>query len=151
MSLSISQLLTKVVEELFKSGDVHRFGKMIAKENTKRVDLARDILGRWNLQSRDGVNFVWADIPDGWSGSTFMSATEAEGIMVAVADKFTLPGTPAPNAVRLTLSTTPDHETLEKGLHAIANILSNPPSSILWRILVPFQSQRVASQSALFW
>jgi len=131
MSLSISQLLTKVVERAFETGAVSEYGDLIAAENTRRVNHARDILKSWDVRSRDGVNYVWVGIPEGWSGSTFMSACEAQKLLVAIADKFTLPGSRAPNAVRLTLSTAEDFDALTSGLLKIDEILSNPPSGLL--------------------
>ena len=131
MSLSISQLLTKVVERVFETGAVEDYGKLIATENTRRVDHARDILKSWDVRSRDGVNYVWVGIPEGWSGSTFMSACEAQKLLVAIADKFTLPGSRAPNAVRLTLSTAEDFDVLTNGLTKIDALLSNPPTGLL--------------------
>ncbi len=131
MSLSISQLLTKVVERLFECGAVEEYGALIAAENTKRVNHTRNILGKWDVQSRNGVNYVWVGIPEGWSGSTFMSACEAQKLLVAVADKFTLPGSIAPNAVRLTLSDPQSLDTLSEGLNKVDAILSNPPSGLL--------------------
>ena len=131
MSLSISQLLTKIVEKVFESGAVDDFGHRITVENTKRVAHTRDILSSWDVRSRDGVNYVWVGIPEGWSGSTLMSACEAQKLLVAVADKFTLPGSRAPNAVRLTLSTAGNFDDLTAGLRKIDDILSNPPTGLL--------------------
>ena len=131
MSLSISQLLTKIVEKVFANGSVDKIGQLIAEENTTRVSHARSILSKWDIRSRDGVNYIWVGIPEGWSGSTFMSACETEKLLVAVADKFTLPGTNAPNAVRLTLSTAGDFEELSVGLQKIDHILNNPPTGML--------------------
>lgn len=131
MSLSISQLLTKMVERVFESGAVEKFGKKIAEENIKRVSHARKTLSKWDVQSRDGVNYIWVSIPQGWSGSTLMSACEAQKLLVAVADKFTLPEMSAPNAVRLTLSTAGTLDDLSAGLQKIDDIFSNPPSGLL--------------------
>lgn len=131
MSLSISQLLTKIVERIFESGAIEEYGVKVAAENTRRVAHAREILRKWDVRSRDGVNYLWVGIPEGWSGSTFMSACEAEGLLVAVADKFTLPGSRAPNAVRLTLSTAEDFDALTSGLQKVDSILTNPPVGLL--------------------
>lgn len=131
MSLSISQLLTRLVERLFETGTVQKYEPLIAAANIERVGLTKDVLKNWTVRSRDGVNFVWVDIPEGWSGSAFMSACEAEGLLVAVADKFTLPQNPAPNAVRLTVSQTNDKETLKAGIQKIDALLSRSPQGIL--------------------
>jgi len=77
------------------------------------------------------VNYVWVGIPEGWSGSTFMSACEAQKLLVAIADKFTLPGSRAPNAVRLTLSTAEDFDVLTNGLTKIDALLSNPALALI--------------------
>lgn len=131
MSLSISQLLTRLVERLFETGTVQKFEPQIAQTNTARVQLSKSLLKKWNVRSKDGVNFLWVDIPEGWSGSAFMSACEAEGILVAVADKFTLPQKSAPNAVRLTVSQTKDEDELKTGIEQIDALLSRPPQGIL--------------------
>lgn len=131
MSLSISQLLTSLVERLFLSGKIDEFGEKIAIENKARVNIARTVLADWPMQHRDGVNFIWVRTPEGWTGSAFLSACEAEGILVGVADKFTLPGICAPNAVRLTLSHTQNHEILRNGLEKVDRILRSAPPPIL--------------------
>ncbi len=131
MSLSISQLLTRLVERLFENGVVDQFGDLIAAENIRRVERAKKILADWDVNSRDGVNYIWVRIPDGWSGSTLMAACEAEKLLVAVADKFTLPGTSAPNAVRLTLSTTQNIDEMAAGLAKLDQILRHPPAALL--------------------
>ena len=93
--------------------------------------MAKDILNRWEISSLDGVNYIWVGLPEGWSGSNLTAACEAKKMLVAVADKFTLPGIHAPNAVRLTLSTVDDLETLTAGLRNIDALLANPPSDML--------------------
>ncbi len=131
MSLSISQLLTKLAERAFRDGLVEEFGKKVAAENIRRVNEARRLLEPWDVRSLDGVNYIWVGIPEGWSGSTLMSACEAAKILVAVGDKFTLPDASAPNAVRLTLSTSGSFNAMSTGLQKINSIFSAPPTGML--------------------
>ena len=131
MSLSISHLLTRLVEQVLREGIVTDVTEKIRAENNLRNEIALDILKDWSTKSHDGVNYVWAEVPDGWTGSALLAACEAEGVLVAVADKFTLPNTVAPNAVRLTLSTAHDHDQLKEGLRTVDRIMRSPPMDLL--------------------
>ena len=130
-SLAMPQPMTSLVERLFVSGAVGEVRARVAAENSARVAIARQVLGRWDVASRERIAFVWLRIPPGWTGSAFHAAMEAEGVVVSPGDVFTVPGGDAPNAVRLTLSSPDDHGTLAEALGRVDAVLSRAPVSIL--------------------
>ena len=131
MSLAISQILTKLVEKSFASGAVADVQAQLASENTARVEIARHVLADWDVASLNTVNYVWIEKPHGWTSSTFLSACEREGILVAAGDAFTLPGSPPPHRARLTLSAARNYDELRAGLEAVDRIVRNPPREML--------------------
>ncbi len=131
LSLSLSHVLTKLAATLFENGSVAKYGPMIASENAKRLELALNLLGRFDVSYVRGVNFIWVEIPRGWRASHFLQACQREHIFVAPGDLFTLPGEPAPNAMRVSLAGADSHEALTKGLTRIADLLSHPPRAML--------------------
>ena len=130
-SLAMPQPMTSLVERLFVSGAVREVRATVAAENSARVKVARRVLGAWDMRTTDRIAFVWLRKPPGWTGSAFLAQMEAEGIAVSAGDNFTLPGEDAPNAVRLTLSSPPDHDALEEGLRRVDAVLKRAPRSIL--------------------
>ena len=131
MSLSISQLLTRLVEQLFQLGIVQDFETKVASENETRVERALEILKDWDVGYRKGVNYIWVNLPEGWSGSSLTVECEAQRILVAAADKFTLPDAHAPNAVRLTLSASKNVDEMVAGIKTFDQILRHSPTSLL--------------------
>lgn len=131
ISLSISMLLTRLVEILFRDGIADDFAHRVRAENTARLEIARNSLADWNMQHQLGINYVWIRKPPAWTPSAFSAACAAKDIQVATGDGFVLPGTPAPNAVRLTLSGAPNMDRLREGLHTIDDILRTPPNRML--------------------
>ena len=131
MSLSISHLLTRMTEQLLNSGAIVDFARRLASENTARVEIARQILANWDVQSRYGVNLIWIRKPDRWTSGAFLTMCERRGVMVAPGDNFTLPGDRAPNSVRLTLSGAPDFPALHAGLKTVDAVLRSGPQGML--------------------
>ncbi len=131
ISLSISMLLTRLVEILFREGIAEDYAHRIRAENTARLEVARSMLSDWDMNSRLGVNYVWMRKPAAWSAPAFSAACAAHDIQVATGDGFVLPDVAPPNAVRLTLSGAPNLDVLQHGLSTINSILHNPPRRLL--------------------
>ena len=96
----------------------------------RRVRTAVNILGQWDIAWRPQVPFLWLKLPQGWRGSTFTRACEAERIRVKSADEFALPDGHAPNAVRISLEPTSDFDAYEGGLRTMSALLAAPPLNV---------------------
>ncbi len=126
----LPQPMLDICTELLLSGSAEQIRQRVETANLKRIHLAVNILGQWNIRWRPDVPFIWLKLPQGWRGSTFVMACEAEGIRIKSADEFALPDGVAPHAVRLALNSTISQEQFEGGLKTIANLLLNPPPNI---------------------
>jgi len=124
------QPILDLCAELIRSGKAEQIRAAVEEAVKHRVRLAVNILGRWDISWRSDIPFIWLKLPQGWRGSTFTTACEAEGIRIKSADEFALPDGHAPHAVRLTLNAIESLDTFEKALERISELLSGRPESV---------------------
>ncbi|QIE44385.1 PLP-dependent aminotransferase family protein [Pseudohalocynthiibacter aestuariivivens] len=126
----LPQPVLDLCAELIRSGEAERIRDLVEREVAHRVQIAVNILGQWDIKWRTDVSFVWLRLPQGWRGSTFAMACEAEGLRIKPADEFAPPDGAAPHAVRLTLNAIAEQSALEDGLRRISALLSRPPVNV---------------------
>lgn len=91
----------------------------------RRVKMAQQKLGAWNLRSSPGCFHVWLSLPQHLSADSFCSAVAELGVKVLPAEIFALETGKRPPAVRLSLGHEASDERFHKGLSDIADVLSN--------------------------
>lgn len=124
------QPMVDTATALFRSGAAEETRQKVESEVARKVRMAINLLGGWDVQWREDAPFVWLRMPQGWRGSTFARACEAEGIRIKPADEFALPDGQAPNAVRVSLNPyMPDRE-LEAALATMSRLLDMPPLAV---------------------
>jgi len=125
----MSQPLVDLSEQLILNGaaDAARIG--INAFNRRRVQIAVNILGRWDIKWRNEVPFLWLQLPLGWRSSSFLRTCEKQGVLLRAADEFALLDGKAPNAVRLTIAANFSEHDFEQALRIISTVLENPPLS----------------------
>lgn len=116
-----------ICAELINSGQAEVIRQRVEDRVRKRVQLALNILGHWDVQWRPDVPFIWIRLPRGWRCSTFMLACGNEGIGIKPADEFALPDGPVPNAVRIGLNPDIADREFEVAMRKLSDILSKPP------------------------
>lgn len=116
--------------ELLRSGQVERVRQAVVESVAQRVKTAVNILGRWEIRWRPDVPFIWLRLPQGWRGSSFAMACEAQGIRIKPADEFALPDGAAPHSVRLALNSSIPEEAYESALKTMSHLLANPPATV---------------------
>nr|WP_309502223.1 PLP-dependent aminotransferase family protein [uncultured Roseovarius sp.] len=126
----LPQPMLDLCAELIRSGEAERIRAQVEAEIARRVRIAVNILGQWDIHWRTDIPFLWLRLPQGWRGSTFAMACEAEGMRIKPADEFAPPDGVAPHAVRLTLNAVADVAALEDGLRRIADLLARPPVNV---------------------
>jgi len=94
------------------------------------IEVAVNTLGKYELNWRADVPFIWLTLPTGWRGSAFTRAAEREGIQIRSADEFALRDGRAPHAVRISINGQIGLEAFEEAMQLLRRILENPPEQI---------------------
>ncbi|MBV1865582.1 MAG: PLP-dependent aminotransferase family protein [Rhodobacteraceae bacterium] len=125
MAQPLIDLATRVIAN--NAADTTRL--RIVEFNRHRIQIAVNILGRWDLRWRKEVPFLWLQLPLGWRGSSFLRACEQNGVLLFAADEFALSDGKAPNAVRISIGATYSEKDFERALRTISSLLEEPPIS----------------------
>jgi len=115
---------------MLASGEAERIRAEVEADARARVRAAVNLLGQWDITWRPEVPFLWLNLPQGWRGSTFTRACEAEGIQIKPADEFALPDGRAPNAVRIGLNAIREPGRFEAALSRVSALLAAPPVNV---------------------
>lgn len=126
----VSQPILDLCQDLLTSGIAADIRSRVLSETTRRVRLAVNTLGAWDLRWREDAPFVYLNMPQGWRASRFAIACEKRGIMIKPADEFALSDGLAPNAVRLALNTCVSDELFVAAMEDMNNLLANPTSLV---------------------
>ena len=100
------------------------------KDVRRYIEVAVNTLGRYDLNWRGDVPFIWLNLPTGWRGSAFTRAAERAGIQIRSADEFALRDGRAPHAVRISINGQIPIEAFEAAMQTLRSILENPPEQI---------------------
>ena len=92
-----------------------------------RQTIAEAILGKYGYKVHSMAQHVWLELPDPWCTDDFVAHAKMRGVLVSPAEAFVAGRSASPYAVRITLGSVPDRETLERGLTTLAEILDEPP------------------------
>ena len=120
--------------EIILSGEAEKVLALKKKEAARRNILARDIFTGSSFRGCSTGFFLWLDLPGPWTGRAFEDAARNAGVRVFGAEKFAVGGTPAPAAVRISLTGTDSRDSLVKGLSVLQGITQAPvplPEGIL--------------------
>ncbi len=126
----LPQPIVDTCAELILSGAAERVRQKVEQVILERVRIAVNVLGQWEIRWRPEVPFIWLKLPQGWRGSTFARACEAEGIRIKPSDEFALPDGHAPNAVRLGLNPDIPIDAFEGALRTLSKLLAMPPANV---------------------
>ncbi|MEM6481000.1 MAG: PLP-dependent aminotransferase family protein [Pseudomonadota bacterium] len=126
----LPQITVDIGAALLRSGGAEQFRRAVQERVAKRVQLAVNRLGQWEINWRVDAPFLWLKLPQGWRGSTFARACETKGIRVKPADEFALADGQAPNAVRLSLDSNLGVGDFELALQTMSGLLSAPPLNV---------------------
>ncbi|MER5171649.1 PLP-dependent aminotransferase family protein [Thioclava sp. GXIMD2076] len=122
--------VTDIVTRLLNSGEALRLRLAAQAEMDRRLKLAINILGGYEISWQEGLSFLWLRLPLGWRGSTFVRMAEAEGVLLRSADEYVLQDGHAPNAVRIALAGGVTENMMCQALGRLTGILQSQPNEI---------------------
>lgn len=101
-------------------------GRKLA-EAARRADLARRVLAGCDFVVPPKGYFLWLRLPEPWRALDFERAAALRGVTVIAGDSFAVGQTPAPAAVRVSLTAARGREELARGLDVLARLVREAP------------------------
>ena len=126
----LPQPMLDICTRLIDTGAAGRIREEVLQIIRKRVQLAVNIMGQWNISWRPEVPFLWLRLPQGWRGSSFAMACEGQGVRIKPADEFSLQDGGAPHSVRIALNMALPEPAFEAALRKVSTLLSQPPANV---------------------
>jgi DNA-binding transcriptional MocR family regulator len=114
---------------MLTSGDAERNLTIIHNEMKKRIAIAVDALGEFDLRYQQGGFHIWLTLPEPWRLSEFVSRAAEQGVIVKSGELFAPPGGSVAPAVRLSLSSPQTIEQLQLGVDTLKALLQSNPVS----------------------
>ncbi|MDR3641417.1 MAG: PLP-dependent aminotransferase family protein [Humidesulfovibrio sp.] len=96
-------------------------------EAARRNEVAHRVLAGCAFAALPHGYFIWLMLPEPWRAADFERAAALRGVVVIAGDAFAVGQTPAPAAVRVSLSAARNREELERGLTVLAELLREAP------------------------
>jgi DNA-binding transcriptional MocR family regulator len=96
-------------------------------EAARRNEMARVLLAGREFAGLNNGYFIWLALPEPWRAADFERAAALRGVVVIAGEAFALGQTPAPAAVRVSLSAARSRQELEQGLKVLAELLGEVP------------------------
>jgi len=121
--LAAPPLTTEIIANWISDGSAARIISRRRDELDYRQKLAGKILGAWEINIAFSSCSCWLRLPEKWSGMEFAMEAQRRGVAISPAEVFAINRKTAINAIRISVGTAPDRETLKKGLEIIAEIL----------------------------
>jgi DNA-binding transcriptional MocR family regulator len=120
---------TALSTELILSGLATQLAEWKVRELTKRLAVARQLLGRRLQCETDSSLHAWLSLPDRWNTSSFAEACRQRNVLVSPSDEFlSTSKATSPNAVRISFGTPSTTGELRGAITTLAEVLrSRPP------------------------
>ncbi|UVK35509.1 PLP-dependent aminotransferase family protein (plasmid) [Mesorhizobium sp. AR10] len=116
-------LQAAVVRQWIKDGTAEQITSAIRSEMDARHAIARQVLAGHTFSGCDGAMHIWLKLPHPWSNREFEDAARRRRVLVRTADRFAVDDAPTSPAIRLSLSSPPDRQTVASGLATVAALL----------------------------
>jgi len=100
-----SMVNVEVLNAMMADRSVERIWAQSRARVATRIDMARRILGPFEISGHRDSWFAWLKLPDGWNSESFTTMARMQGIAVGGSTNFTIEGmAPDRNGVRLSLT-----------------------------------------------
>jgi len=124
-------LLKETAARLVLSGEAAKIRSRVRQIIARRTRMADDLLSNANpdveVRSDPDCPFIWLTLPDPWLPGTFGKAAREAGVVVDGADEYKIGAInyPCPN-IRISLTGPLSDAKMERGITALADLLSSP-------------------------
>ena len=122
-------LTFEIVTRWIESGTAERLVGDLRREMSARHRLTAELLSGFDYVTQEGAFHIWLNLTDRWCGDTFADAAATRGIRLLSGSSFMTGDSPAPRAVRISISCPPDRERLARGLQILRDILVAGPAA----------------------
>jgi DNA-binding transcriptional MocR family regulator len=124
----VSPLGAQIATDWVNSGQAQRMFSFRRQEAARRQMIAAARLRNFDFRANPYGLHLWLKLPEPWRAEDFVVQAQRRGVRVASAGVFAVGRTPAPDAVRISLSAPTDIGRMEKGLDILADILESSPA-----------------------
>lgn len=128
---ALARPIEALVLHLLASGEAQRLRDLVQQDLDRRLQMAVNELGAFDLAWAPGVRFGFLRLPSGWRASTFVSHAEGERVVVRSADEYALVHGRAPNAIRIAFAGNVALDDYAKALRRLARLLAAPPADLM--------------------
>lgn len=123
---SISGLTVATVCDWLAGGQAEDLCQWQWRELATRQALVRQYLAAYAVRNRSEAGLAWLPMPESWRAADFVAAARAGGVILLPAEPFCVANQPAPQAVRLSVSSPARLADLERGLIQLRALLDSP-------------------------
>lgn len=112
----------EILRHWIENGTADALLDEVRTEMSARQVIARETLTGAVVRGHPSSFHCFVDLPDHWSAGNFVDAAMAKGIRITAASMFAVGTTPAPNAVRISVASARDRETLRTALATLNDL-----------------------------
>ncbi|WP_172806771.1 PLP-dependent aminotransferase family protein [Endozoicomonas arenosclerae] len=124
-------LMSEVATEWIDSGEAWQLTAWQREEILHRQKILEETLGHLDIQSQPYSFHAWLKLPEPWRAETFVQQLESKNVKVLHSEVFAVGSSPAPQAVRICISSPSTRDRLRQGLEIISDMLASDPNPIL--------------------
>lgn len=123
----VSPLLAEIVTACIEDGTADRILRAKHAEAGARQEVAREVLGGFELDAGATSHHAWLRLPQGWRAEDFVREARTEGVAVTAPSAFLAGQVTTPRAVRISLGAAATRERLREGTTTLRALLESKP------------------------
>lgn len=128
-TLMVPAVMAEAATQLIEDGGAADCAERQLAEARRRRALATGILGAGTCRGDAAFN-LWLPLPPPWRADTFVAEAKGNGVALSPGGSFAV-GRPRYEAVRVSISAAPDHDSLARGLRILAGMLRSSSEAIV--------------------
>ncbi|QZI72791.1 PLP-dependent aminotransferase family protein [Pseudomonas protegens] len=126
-----SPMMAQLASNLINSGMGEQLIKVQQQEAAVRQQMAREILGNYQISSQPNSFHIWLVLPQPWNCDEFANLARAQGVTVVSGSQFLAQRTTASHGVRIALMS-PSRAELHFALTKLASLLASPEPRLFY-------------------
>ena len=120
-------IMAEILAIWIGSGQAERLLQIRRREAVARQKLARQLLGKFDLETHPASYHLWLRLPEPWRADEFAAEAKRRGAAVTPPTAFVVGRQPVPHSVRVCLGALPDRAKVRRGLSILRELLGHPP------------------------